>query len=88
MKNALQSRGASSKKFFAGTAEDYARKSGASSSKSRSLQEQLFIEADDRPERKLGWIYNPSAPATEEELREFFSSMQAMLAEDDGRVQP
>ena len=51
------------------------------------MKQNLLFEADDRPERELGWIYNPSAPVTEEELREFFKSMQAMLTDNDGRVQ-
>ena len=85
MKNALPNGGAPSTKFLAGTAEDYAQTIGASSSKSKAHQEQLFIETDDRPERELGWIYNPSAPATDEELREFFSTMSAQLAEPEGR---
>lgn len=79
MKNALQSRGASSKKFLAGTTEDYARKSGSSRSNLQAHQEELFVEPDDRPGRDLGWIYNPSAPASEEELRVWFLGMFAML---------
>ena len=38
MKNALQSRGASSKKFFAGTTEEYAQKSDASRPKSHLVE--------------------------------------------------
>jgi hypothetical protein len=34
----------------------------------------LFTE-DDRPERFTGWIYNPSAPATDDELRAFLHEM-------------
>lgn len=48
------------------------------------MNHNLLFEADDRPERELGWIYNPSAPATEEELSEFFRGMAAMLTESDG----
>jgi hypothetical protein len=49
------------------------------------MNQNTLFEADDRPERELGWIYNPSAPATDEELREFFSTMSAQLAEPEGR---
>lgn len=34
----------------------------------------LFTD-DDRPERFTGWIYNPSAPATDDELRAFLHEM-------------
>lgn len=84
MKNALQSRGASSKKFFAGTPEEYAQKSDGSRSKSPLHQDQLFTELEDRPERELGWIYNPSAPATEGELKEFFRGMATMHTDSEG----
>jgi hypothetical protein len=88
MKNALQARGASSKKFLAGTPEEYAQKSEASRSKSSLHQDQLFIELEDRPERELGWICNPSAPATEGELKEFFRGMAAMLTDSEGGNEP
>ncbi len=39
------------------------------------------FDADDRPERALGWIYNPSAPATEKDLNKFSRSMSAFLDE-------
>lgn len=42
------------------------------------IQPQLF-EADERPEQELGWIYNPSAPATDEDLLEFFRTMTDTL---------
>jgi hypothetical protein len=44
MKNALQLRGALSKKFLAGTTGDYVQKPGTSSSKSQHHQGQLFIK--------------------------------------------
>lgn len=50
------------------------------------MNSNLLFEADDRPERELGWIYNPSAPATEEDLREFFESMSALLNQPEGRT--
>ena len=39
------------------------------------------FDADDRPERELGWTYNPSAPATEKDLNKFSRSMSAFLDE-------
>jgi hypothetical protein len=45
------------------------------------MKQNLLFEADDRPERELGWIYNPSAPATEADLREFFKEVFAILKE-------
>ena len=44
-------------------------------------QDELFTELDDRSERELEWIYNPSAPATEKELRQFFSEMRELFTE-------
>ncbi|MEJ6578436.1 MAG: hypothetical protein QNL33_18015 [Akkermansiaceae bacterium] len=41
-------------------------------------QLELFSE-DDRPERSSGWIMNPSAPATQEELDAFFREMAELL---------
>jgi|TARA_B110000037_G_C16897577_1_gene414825 hypothetical protein len=41
-------------------------------------QLELFSE-DDRPERNSGWIINPSAPATQEELNAFFQEMRELL---------
>lgn len=44
----------------------------------------LLIE-DDRPERGHGWIVNPSAPATAEDLREFFKEMNELLDGEEGK---
>jgi hypothetical protein len=57
----------------------------AQSSPIAMIQHQLF-EADDRPEQELGWIYNPSAPATNEDLLEFFRTMADMLNQEEGRT--
>lgn len=45
-------------------------------------QLELFIE-DDRPERAAGWIMNPSAPATEDELAAFFREMEELLTQQE-----
>lgn len=50
------------------------------------MTQNLLFEADDRPERELGRIYNPSAPTTERDLLEFFSEMAAVLNNEQGRA--
>lgn len=41
---------------------------------------------DARPERELERIYNPSAPATEEDLRDFFREMTSLLNDSHGKA--
>lgn len=50
------------------------------------MKQDLLFEADDHPQRELGWIYNPSAPATEEELRELFRDIAEFLDQPEGRT--
>ncbi len=44
----------------------------------------LYVSDDARPERASGWIYNPSAPATEEELTEFFEDLARFFESPKG----
>lgn len=49
------------------------------------MKQKLLFEADDRSEREQAWLFDLNAPATKEDLREFFRKMRELLDQPEGR---